>query len=196
MKKSFVINFLIFVLIIISVFVFIYNKKLIVEKVPTIVLNKEEFQKGDSVIAKILTPSGNYYIMSCSYSFHFSLYFLDENKKWVQKIINQENSECSPYCENNISLADSGCQQKWSIGQCISSCDKLNSRSVQADEYFARFDWDMNLYEYENKTCGNEKGVFKFAKPAPSGQYKVQYTYFDDKECKFKNSAEKIFVIK
>ncbi len=195
MKKSWIIVFLVFIVIIISAFVFILNKRFLVEKVPTIILNKEEFQKGDGVIAKIIFPSVNYYVESC-YSPLFNLYFLDENKKWVKKTINQENSECSPYCKNNISLVDGGCQQKWSIGQSICSCDKLNSRSVQADGYFTQFDWDLNFYEYENKTCGNEKGVFKFVKPAPSGQYKVQYTYFDDKECKFKNSAEKIFVIK
>src|SRR3989344_7202449 len=189
-----IITLLVLVVIIISAFIFIFNKKLIIEKAPTIILNKEEFQKGDGIIAKILIPSVNYYRGSCFSG--FSIYFLDENKKWVQKTINQENSECSPYCKNNISLADCGCQQKWSIGQSICFCDKLNSKAIQDDEYFTRFEWDMNFYEYENKSCGNEKGVFKFAKPAPSGQYKIQYTFFDDEECKFENSAEKIFIIK
>ena len=192
MKKNWIIILTVLIVIIISAFFFIFNEKLIVEEVPIIVLNKGEFQKEDNLTAQIQFPSfKNIYVVSCLNS-PFSVYFLNANNQWIQKIISPENSECSPYCKNNVSSTDGGCEQKWTLGLCNSFCKKLS----QADTYSAGFSWDLNFYEYENKICGNEKGLFKFAKPAPSGQYKIQYAFFDDKECKFKNSAEKIFIIK
>ena len=190
MKRMGAIISLVLVMVIILVFVIIFNKKLIIERAPIIVLNEEEFQKGDNLTAEITTPY-NIFLIGCGLASPYKLNFLNENKEWMQ-IINPENAECSPYCRNDVISTDESCRQKWTLGQCVNVCRELN----QVGEYFIRLYWNMNLYEYKNESCGNEKGIFKFAKPASPGQYKVQYNFFDDKSCRFQNSIEKIFVIK